>query len=78
MLADAASIRGVTLIAGAEIARGVKVNRPACRKATTLIAVNSSRISSAVEQRFCKPLVGSSILSSGTIYTGKSAFFARA
>ena len=28
--------------------------------------MNSSRVSSAVEQRFCKPLVGSSILSPGT------------
>jgi hypothetical protein len=32
-----------------------------------------SRISSAVEQRFCKPKVGSSILSSGTIVSDKSS-----
>ncbi len=31
------------------------------------------RVSSAVEQRFCKPLVGSSILSPGTITSGREA-----
>ena len=30
------------------------------------------RVSSAVEQRFCKPLVGSSILSPGTVRSGAS------
>jgi hypothetical protein len=38
----------------------------ACGRGATLVAVISSRVSSAVEQRFCKPLVGSSILSPGT------------
>jgi hypothetical protein len=32
-----------------------------------------SRVSSAVEQRFCKPLVGSSILSPGTIFARRKA-----
>src|SRR5258708_38839292 len=33
----------------------------ACSKSATLIALWPSRVSSAVEQRFCKPLVGGSI-----------------
>jgi hypothetical protein len=31
-----------------------------------MLSLAASRVSSAVEQRFCKPLVGSSILSPGT------------
>ncbi len=38
----------------------------ACSKSATLIALWPSRVSSAVEQRFCKPLVGGSIPSPGT------------
>jgi hypothetical protein len=81
MLCDGASIRRVTLIAAAAWIAGslsVNVNRatqkPAggakaasCRRRATLVAVNFSRVSSAVEQRFCKAKVGSSILSTGTI-----------
>jgi hypothetical protein len=37
-----------------------------CFCETTGIASNLGRFSSAVEQRFCKPKVGSSILSTGT------------
>src|SRR6185312_9399667 len=42
--------------------------RGACDREATLIALaGQGRVSSAVEQRFCKPLVGGSIPSPGTI-----------
>jgi hypothetical protein len=37
-----------------------------CRKKKMRVDAGKCRVSSAVEQRFCKPLVGSSILSPGT------------
>jgi hypothetical protein len=37
-----------------------------CPEASGQAAWQASRLSSAVEQRFCKPKVGSSILSAGT------------
>ena len=42
------------------------------------VNTDKCRVSSAVEQRFCKPLVGSSILSPGTKISGKYKWLNRA
>jgi hypothetical protein len=44
--------------------------RPACRPERALVATPGSRVSSAVEQWFCKPEVGGSIPSPGTTFPG--------
>ena len=61
------------VIGGPIAAQGRQTGRPrsrACRLGVTLVAVllqyRRSRVSSAVEQRFCKPKVGGSIPSPGT------------
>src|SRR5260370_26916514 len=57
--------------------------RPAERSAESGVdfagheALSIRRFSSAVEQRFCKPKVGSSILSTGTKYLIENHFFQR-
>ena len=45
---------------------------PRCGRVRRGHPIVKSRVSSVVEQRFCKPLVGSSILSPGTVRSGAS------